>query len=228
MAQTEGRFAWHDLAGPGVGNPFGVLMDGTLVEAGAEYRHYCAHRACSLLDSEPGVVAEIGGGFGGMAYYLLRDRTGVRYLDFDVPESLALASYYLMKAFPELKFLLYAEEAPTQEAIAGADVVLMPVFELAAMPAGSVDVTFSSHAVSEISPDAMAEYWKHIARMTRSSFLFIGNNDASRGLSDSIERSSDSFRLVETRSSGWHNHKIPPAGELECLFRAGAGGAGGE
>jgi putative sugar O-methyltransferase len=222
MAQTDGRFALRDLAGPGVGNPFGVIMDGTLVEAGAEYRHYCAHRVAGLLDSEKGVVAEIGGGFGGMAYYLLRDRSGVTYLDFDVPESLALASYYLMKAFPQLRFLLFGEETLTKEAIACADVALMPVFELATMPAGSVDVTFSSHAVSDISLDAAAEYLRHIARITRSGFLFIGSNDASQALSDLIERRGDSFRMVETRSSGWHSHKIPPVDETECLFRVGA------
>lgn len=203
-------------------------MDGTLVETGAEYRHYCAYTVCGLLGPEPGVVAEIGGGFGGMSYYLLRDRAGVTYLDFDVPENLALAFYYLMKAFPQLKFLLYGEAASTQKGIARADVVLMPVFELAAMPAGTVDVTFSSHAVSDISPEAMAEYWKHVAQMTRSGFLFIGNNDASRVLSDLIERSSDSFRLVETRSSGWHSHKVPPADEMGCLFYTGVGGAGNE
>jgi putative sugar O-methyltransferase len=218
MDQTHGRFLLRDLAGPGIGNPFGVLMDGTLVEAGAEYRHYCAQRVCGQLDGGTDVVAEIGGGFGGMAYYLLRDRAGVTYLDFDVPESLALASYYLMTAFPELRFLLYGEETPTEEAIAGADVVLMPVFDLATMPAGSVDITFSSHAVSDISPEAMVEYLRHIARITRRELLCIGNNHSGRALSDRIERSGDSFRLVAARSSSWQAHKIPPADEMECLF----------
>ncbi len=212
MEQTGGRFALHDLAGPGIGNPFGVVIEGTHISVGSEYAHYCAHRMASLLKSEIATVAEIGGGFGGMAYYLLRDRARVTYLDFDIPESIALASYYLLKAFPHLTFLLYGENELTKEAIAQADVVLMPVFELATMPAESVDVTFSSHAMSDISFLALVEYLNNIDRITRCCLLYIGNSRASKSISDLVSRSYDSFELIETRSSGWHSHKVSGAG----------------
>jgi putative sugar O-methyltransferase len=211
-AQTDGRFELRDLAGPGIGNPFGVLIDGTHISVGSEYAHYCAHRVDSLLDSDTTAVAEVGGGFGGMAYYLLRDRPGVTYLDFDIPESIALASYYLLKAFPQLTFLLYGEEDLTNESIARADVVLMPVFELATMPAESVDVTFSSHAMSDISSEALVEYLNNIDRMTRGCLLYIGNSRASESMLDLVRQRHDSFELAETRSSGWHSHKISGAG----------------
>jgi putative sugar O-methyltransferase len=212
MTQTDNRFALRNLAGPEIGNPFGVLVEGTFLRVGAEYAHYCAHRIDSLPGSEKATVAEIGGGFGGMAYYLLRDRPGVTYLDFDVPESIALSSYYLLKAFPHLKVLLYGEEELTGEAIDQADVVLMPVFELATMPARSVDVTFSSHALSDISSGSMVEYLNNIARMTRESFLYVGNSHASKVISQLISQNCSSFKLTETRSSGWHSHKISGAG----------------
>jgi len=212
MAQTGGRFTLRDLAGPGIGNPFGVLIEGTRISVGSEYAHYCADRVGSLLNTEFATVAEIGGGFGGMAYYLLRDRARVTYLDFDTPESIALASYYLLKAFPQLTFLLYGEEELTKEAIARADVVLMPVFELATMPARSVDVTFSSHAMSDISSEAMVEYLNNIDRMTRDCLLYIGNMRASESISDLVSQRCGSFELTETRSSGWHSHKISGAG----------------
>ena len=211
-AQTGGRFELRDLAGPGIGNPFGVLIDGTHMSVGSEYAHYCAHRVASLLDSATATVAEIGGGFGGMAYYLLRDRRKVTYLDFDIPESIALASFYLLKAFPQLTFLLYGEEDLTNEAIARADVVLMPVFELATMPSECVDVTFSSHAMSDISSEALVEYLTNIDRMTRGSLLYLGNSRASKSISELVSQRYDSFELTETRSSGWHSHKISGAG----------------
>jgi hypothetical protein len=209
---TNGRFESRDLAGPGIGNPFGVLINGTHIRVGSEYAHYCAHRVDSLLDSEAVTVAEVGGGFGGMAYYLLRDRPRVTYLDFDIPESIALASYYLIKAFPELTFLLYGEKELTKGAIAQADVMLMPVFELETMPAESVDITFSSHAMSDISSGAMVEYLNDIDRMTQSCFLYIGNSRASESISDLVSQRHDSFELSETRSSGWHSHKVSGAG----------------
>jgi putative sugar O-methyltransferase len=210
--QTDRGFALSDLTGPLVGNPFGVLIDGTFVRVGAEYAHYCAYRVGRLLDAEVATVAEIGGGFGGMAYYLLRDRPKVTYLNFDNLESIALASYYLLRAFPSLDFLLYGERELTTESIARADVVLMPVFELANMPAGSVDATFSSHGMSGISPEAVIEYLNNIVRMTCDSFLYIGNRQTTQSISDLVSRESDPFRLAETRSSGWHSHKISGAG----------------
>jgi len=210
--QTDGQFELSDLASPMIGNPFGVQIEGKHIRVGAEYAHYCAHRVNQLLEYEIATVAEIGGGFGGMAYYLLRDRAGVTYLDFDVPESIALTSYYLLKAFPQLKFLLYGEDELTKEAIARVDVVLMPVFELSTMPPGCVDVTFSSHAMSDISSEAMVEYLNNIDRMTRNCFLHIGNKRASESISGLVGQKYISLELAEMRSSDWHRHKAFVAG----------------
>jgi putative sugar O-methyltransferase len=218
-ARTGGCFTLGDLSGPSIGNPFGVVIEGTLVRAGAEYQHYCAHRISGLLDSKTATVVEIGGGFGGMAYYLLRDRPGTTYVDFDVPESIALTSYYLLKAFPQLSFLLYGEEELTKEAISRADVVLMPAFELAGMPAGSVDVTFSSHAMSDLSHGALVDYLKNIANMTRNYFVYIGNGPSGRAICELVEQRYPPLKLAETRPSGWHDHKIQGISEVECLYR---------
>jgi putative sugar O-methyltransferase len=209
--QTNGRFTLHDLAGPGVGNPFGVMIDGTHIGVGSEYAHSCAQQIRSLSSSKAPVVAEIGGGFGGMAYYLLRDEPGVTYLDFDVPESIALATYYLMKSFPRLKFALYGE-GPVGNAIVRANIVLMPVFELAKMPDRSVDVTFSSHAMSDVSPEAMAEYLRNIDRMTRHCFLYMGKQRGGATIQTLISKDHESFKLTDTRTSGWHSHKVSGAG----------------
>jgi putative sugar O-methyltransferase len=210
--QTEGRFPLRDLYGPGIGNPFGVQIEGTHIHVGAEYAHYCAHRIDRMLPAGPATVVEIGGGYGSMAYYLLRDRAELTYINFDVPESIALSSYYLLKAFPNLEFLLYGEEELTSQAIARVDVVLMPAFEITAMPAASSDVSFSSHAMSDLSVEAMEVYLNNIDRMTRDSFFCIGKKQASELISDLIAKEHRSFQLAETRSSGWHSHKISGAG----------------
>jgi len=220
-AQTGGRFELRDLAGPGIGNPFGVLIDGTLVSTGAEYQHYCAQRICDLLPSDNASVVEIGGGFGSMAYYLLRDRPEFTYIDFDVPESLALTSYYLLKSFPHRSFLLYGEEELTQ-AYAKVNVILMPVFELGRVPTNSVDITFSSHAMSGLSPCAMVEYMNEIARMTRNSFLYIHDGAAGGSLHELIRMKYASLSLAEKRPLEWNSQKFINANEVECLYQISA------
>jgi hypothetical protein len=211
-AQTENRFVLRDLAGPRLGNPFGIQLGDTLIRVGAEYAHYCAHRISLLLEPGTGAVAEIGGGYGGMAYYLLRDQPGVTYLDFDVPESIALSSYHLMKAFPQLNFLLYGEQELTRETMDQFDVILMPLFELDALPEKSVNVCFSSHAISDLSPEAMSIYMDNISRTTRDALVYIGNLRASESMSDLVKRKHNHFELTDTRSSGWHSHKVSGAG----------------
>jgi putative sugar O-methyltransferase len=220
--QTGNRFQLHELAGPGLGNPFGVLIDGTLVCKGADYQHYCAHRIQELTSSPSASIVEIGGGFGGMAYYLLRDNPRITYIDFDVPESLALISYYLLKSFPNLKFLLYGEEDMTPEAIARFNVVLMPPFQLSKVPTRSVDVTFSSHTMSDLSRPAQIVYLNEIERMTRGSFVNICEGEGSTLLDELIATRCNSLRLAEKRALHWNNHKLLHAKELEFHYQIGS------
>jgi hypothetical protein len=219
--QVGSSFDLRDLAGPGIGNPFGIVINGTLIQTGTPYQHYCARRIMRQLISRHAVVAEIGGGFGGMAYYLLRDRPHLTYLDFDLPESLALTTYYLHKAFPTKTFLLYGEEELNSMAIKGADAVLMPLFELPKLPRNSVHVSFSANAMSDLSRESLAEYLRILARCTRDYFLHIGNLEAAPMLTDEITRGQLPFRLAETRPSGWYTYRCADATEMECLYRAG-------
>jgi putative sugar O-methyltransferase len=209
---TNGRYTTRDLAGPGVGNPFGVIIDGTHISVGAEYSHYCAHRVREQLDSEGVTVAEMGVGFGRMAYYLLRDRPGASYVGFDLPENVALASYYLMRALPGLKFLCYGEKTITRESIEEADVVMLPRFALTTVPARSVDLTFTSHGMSELSTDELGHYVREISRITDERLLFMSNRAASQVISESVRRQSKPFALESSRETGWHSYKVSGAG----------------
>jgi hypothetical protein len=217
-AETSGSHTVGDLAGPATGNPFGITLGDTLVRVGSEYQHYCAQRIARLLQGHA-TIAEIGGGFGGMAYYLLRDRPGTTYIDFDVPESISLTSYYLLKNFPHLKIVLYGEAELTFDTIRQADVVLMPLFELAHLPNDIVDLSFSSHAMSDLAPKVMPEYLCDIARITRNHFLYVGTEISAAKIVDFSEAMSSQFILLESRHSGWNRHIAPNAGHVECIYQ---------
>lgn len=216
--QTCGRFLLSELEGPDIGNPFGAVVDGILVRAGAAFQHHSAQRIARCLCSETATVVEIGGGYGGMAYYLLRDCLGMTYIDFDVPESLALASYYLMKSLPHLRFLLYGESDLSVETLSRCDVALMPLFAIESLAGGSADVVFSSHAMSDISSEAMETYQGVIARITRGAFLYAGNSQGAESIIESTLGGKHLFRLQEMRPSGWNAHRYAKEDEVECLF----------
>ncbi len=218
-AQTQGRFSLPRLASPDIGNPFGVVLDRTLVRTGAAYQHDSACKVAACIDSGAGVVAEIGGGYGGMAYYLLRDRPGVTYIDFDVPESIALASYYLIKAFPQLTFRLYGEEPETHRTFSSADVALLPLSEMQHLPSASVDVFFSSHAMSDLPTAAVDAYLKVISRAARRHFIYIGSAIGAEAIRTRTARGKLDLCAEQTRPSAWNTHRHIAA-EVECLYVA--------
>jgi putative sugar O-methyltransferase len=217
--QTMSSHSLRDLDGPTVGNPFGVMIEETLIRTGSEYQHYCAQRISRVLrEGAAATVAEIGGGFGGMAYYLLRDRPRTTYIGFDVPESIALTSYYLVKAFPQLNVVLYGEAELTADTISQADVVLMPIFTIADLATETVDISFSSHAMSDLSPEALAVYLKEIARVTQDHFFYIGNAASEKVVSDATRSLQRPFTLKDRRHSGWNRHVAPNADHVESLY----------
>ena len=213
-------FILADLQVPEIGNPFGVRIDGTFVRGGSEYQHYCAERVFRLVPDGAGRVAEIGGGYGGAAFYLLRDHSAVRYVNFDLPETIALNSYYLVKTLPQRSFVLYGEEASSDPAARKFDVALMPAQELRSLAPKSIDVTFSSHAISDLSTDALCEYLQQICRITAGHFLYIGNAAAGAKLTTLVEGRFPALALAESRESSWHKFRDPGAKEVELLFRS--------
>lgn len=219
-SRTGDRFETADLQPPDVGNPFGIVLDGIFVRNGSEDQHYCAHRIIDLLGSRKGsVVAEIGGGFGGVAYYLLRDCPGVTYVNFDLPETIALASYYLLSAFPGMKATLYGEAELGRETIQSSRIILMPGFTMPQMPASSVDVALNARIFSDLSPPSLDCYLSEIARTTRGYLLHLNRSQGSVAADNWLAANAPDFRLVEKLPSEWNNARTLRPNEMEYLYQ---------
>jgi hypothetical protein len=218
-SRTSGRFDLADLKPPDIGNPFGIVLDGVFVRNGSEDQHYCAHRIIDLLAASEGpVVAEIGGGFGGMAYYLIRDRPGLTYLNFDLPETIALASYYLLSAFPNANATLYGEAELDAETLRSSRIILMPGFAMPQMPTNSVDVAFNARILSDLSSAALHHYLAEIARTTRGHVLHLNRTQGSLAADAWFTTNAPDFRLVEKRLSEWNNARTLRPNEMEYVY----------
>jgi hypothetical protein len=149
----------------------------------------------------------------------LRDGGAQTYINFDVPETIALMSYYLMNSFPSRRFLLYGEGDLNKDTIASGAVILMPLFQMTKMPAKSVAITFTSHAISDLSHKEMAEYLDSIRRMTRCYLLYLGNARGADTISGLMYGDGTEGGLVEMRQSGWNLNKSLDAKEVEAVYR---------
>lgn len=215
---TNHRFTLKNLAGPGVGNPFGVVIDGTHIAVGSEYSHYCAHRVLELLaqdSTQRPVILEIGGGFGAIAWYLLRDGPPATYVTCDRPERLALSAYYLFRSFPDRRIVLFGESDLSPASIARADVLFVPAFELGALPDRATDVAFSSLALVDPAPDTLGPLLKQIDRLVRHALLFIEGQPAADALAHLMTQDHPAFTLADRRLSAWHTRGISGAGRRQ-------------
>lgn len=179
---------WKDYVGgdikivsaPPIGNPWGYYIEGNLIMPYSFKHHRFATIVKNLLaDIDNPVVAEIGGGYGGFAYYLLKEREDSTYINFDLPEVLLINSYYLMNAFPDKKILLFDVpqlERISSDTINSYDIILLPNFELPKLDRNSVDLFYNTGSLSEMDSLTVNEYVSQIAR-TCKRYIFHENSD---------------------------------------------------
>jgi hypothetical protein len=219
--RTGDKYTAAALSAPIVGNPYGYTMDGVFIRGGADYQHYYAHAIADLMSSgEKQVVVELGAGFGGLAYYLVRDNPQVTYVDFDLPEATALASYYLMRSLPDVPIRLYGEVELSAKALATPGFVMMPSFEIMNMLSKSAAVSFNSYSLAEMSPATTRVYLDQIMRITSGYFLHVNHNRNAILSADKFGVEERGFKLVNRELAGWTLGINPESDEYEYLYKA--------
>jgi hypothetical protein len=219
---THGMYDLADLRVPKTGNPYGIVLDDVFVSNGAEHQHYGARRVSSILNKDNAVVAEIGGGYGAMAYYLLRDSPRMTYWNFDVPESLALAAYYLIRNFPEKRILLYGEFSIKNVNLSGYDIVLMPLTELSNAPPRFADMIFSAHAMSDLNESALKTYLERVGHLTAKYFLYQGMFSPAKTLQRLIANEYSTILLREEKQYYLHGRSTQDQLQCELLYEVSA------
>jgi hypothetical protein len=206
----NGRKSPQRLSYPTHGNQSGAYLhlggEDIFVGPGSFFNEIYGSLLAELLRNlNRPVVADLGAGYGKLAYFLLRDHADSCFLDFDLPETLCVAAYYLMKTWPEKRVLLYGEAPYAPDAHEKYDLILMPSFEIEKLPEGSVDLFVNKNSLGEMTAAAGRNYVGHIARAARMFFHL--NHD-----SEAIEFSDGGRALL--------GHEYPvPGDEFRLLVR---------
>lgn len=176
-AESAGRDL-SALTTPAAGNPAGVVANGHLISPAAVFCDVYARLIVGWLRGERPVLAEIGGGFGKLCSFVVRHRPGIRYVGFDLPESLACAAYFLALAFPGRRTLLYGEGDLNEDALDQYDTILMPSFEIARLPDRSVDLFVNENSLGLMAADTCRHLVKEMCRTADA--VFHRNREAVR------------------------------------------------
>jgi len=219
--RTGSKYPPTSLSAPIVGNPYGYSVDGVFIRACADYQHYYAHAIAELVRSpQKAAVVELGGGFGGLGFYLERDNPQFTYVDFDLPEAIALASYYLMQSLPEASIHLYGEVELSKASLATPGIILLPSFEILKMPSKSAVASFNSYSLAEMSPATINVYLNEISRITSGYFLHVNHNKNAVLSADEFGVEQRGFKLLNRELAGWTQGINPESDEYEYLYKA--------
>lgn len=221
-----------ELTIPEVGNPWGYLWRGTLVGSKVPRYHVLARQIRELTsDLLRPVTAEIGAGYGGMANFLMRGREERVYIDFDLPETLAVCAYYLSSTLPHRRVYLH-DGGPVQwdRLLREFDVLLMPNWAIDSLPERSVDVFLNTFSLSEMSLPVIERYLQRIAIACRHYFLH-NNMDRAGVLNVGHERTPssrypfppDAFKLLYKRYDLFQEKHVGRHGDYrEFLYQRAA------
>lgn len=172
---------------------FGMPVNGKLLFAKSCEHIYSAWRLWELGGGAAGSICEIGGGYGGVAYYMVR--MGLqRYTIFDLPRINVLQGYYLVKTLPETAVSLYGEPE--------AGIRVLPYWESAKEPAGRFTAALNQDSFPEIAAVIVLDYLRDLRRSVAGPLLSI--NQESQAPSTCPEHLQNLVPDLVRQAGGYH------------------------
>lgn len=186
------------------GNQTGAYIDKEFVGVGSFFNEIYGSILSGLInDKKRPVLADLGGGYGKLAHFTLRNIKNSCFIDFDLPETLCLAAYYLMKSWPNKKTLLYGEEDYSMKAHDQYDLIFMPSSEISKVAENSIDLFVNRNSLGEMTKEAVINYVEYITMSTRYFFHMnhdiypnIYNNNSRGLLGHEYPVAMDKFKLL--------------------------------
>ena len=182
VAMYADVLARHDPLGlvsrleePAVGNPFAVVHRGRVIS-----QDLCnsIQELYSVFGPDGGAiasgrnleVAELGAGYGRLAYVVVSASPGVRYTIIDIPPALYLSQRYLTTVFPGVatfRFRAWTDYADVSEEFERARIRFVLPHQAALLPGRSVDYFVNISQLHEMSRPQVERYFALMDRICR-------------------------------------------------------------
>jgi putative sugar O-methyltransferase len=161
---------------PKHGNQIGATIDGNFVVIGSFSNQFYAEILSKYLSrNKKNIMMDVGGGYGKLGYYMMKNNQNLTFIDFDIPETLVLASFYLSKCFPNKKNLFYGEKDLDEKVLDEYDLIFLPPWEIENIGKDKIDLAINKNSLGEMEPDVANNYIEHIHKTSR--FFFSMNHE---------------------------------------------------
>ena len=127
-----------------------------------------------LINTNRPVIAEIGGGYGGLISKAKKKYPKARFITFDLPELLAVQTYYIYNNFPDAKILYLKDilERGSKVFYEDFDFIILPGWMIDQVPDKFINLVINTRSMMEMSLGTIAFYFKHIHRTVKIDGLF--------------------------------------------------------
>jgi putative sugar O-methyltransferase len=127
-----------------------------------------------LFEIEAPIIAEIGGGYGGIVTKTKKRYPKARFIIFDLPELLAVQTYYIYKTFPNANILFLKDILERGDKIftEDFDFIILPGWMIDQVPDKFIDLVINMRSMMEMSLSVINFYFTHIQRTVKSNGLF--------------------------------------------------------
>jgi hypothetical protein len=221
---TQGSVDDFNLQTPNFGNQFGFYINNNIfLPGGCDYQFYYADRIKSIIYDKIGLcaatVAELGPGYGGVAFYLSTLLAKGKIILFDMPLVLTMASANLLETTQNSEVLLFDEVGSSSLSSIKNEISLLPSFAIEDIGDESVDVWFNSYSLAEMSPNAINNYLAHIGRTLKPGGYFLNVNHSRNCIMGSLEFPYAEYQMKICTSSPtlWNLMRHGRGDEIEVL-----------
>jgi putative sugar O-methyltransferase len=189
---NKGSKKFKNLNMPRFGNQNGAYIDNNFVVIGSFFNEIYSNIIKKYLNNNKhNIVVDLGGGYGRLGYYILKDLDKFTFIDFDIPETLTLASYYLSKSFPEKRIFYYGQQKFEEKLLKEYDLFLLPSWEIEKIKDDSIELTINKNSLGEMEPETAYNYIDQISRI--SKYFFSINHETFRNKFD-----NNKFSLINS------------------------------
>ena len=204
---------------PLIGNPYGIEINSKFY--GGMSFYYFVRKVDLLLRKASPKIIEVGGGYGGFPHALKRKIPQAHYVNFDLPEVLAISSFYILSAYPAARIALFGEIDVGSMNPEEYDFIFLPNFEIENVRDNTFDLSYNTYSLSEMELEQSANYIKHLCRAA-SKYLFHVNHtlNFTKNRADSFPIDYEKFTLLHRAPAMWgkSNLREPWISEHEFIY----------
>lgn len=162
------------LEEPLIGNPFIVKYKKKLISQdllNSIHEFYCINKKIKLQKNSN--IAEIGAGYGRLAYVFLSVMPKASYCIIDIPPSLFISQEYLSKVFPKEEIFYFRPFTSFKEVrkeFESARIKFLMAHQIEYLPDKYFNLMITESSLHEMSLEQINNYIKHIDRLTHGYF----------------------------------------------------------